>query len=102
MLSFQQLEDKLLSLFARTVNFHGRRIINAGRAVHAKDYMIQDQLNEIPALDINKVKLNPIRIIQGTQNGKYVIAYDNAGTITYLSIPLDGVTTTWTHSTVVP
>lgn len=33
---------------------------------------------------------------------KLVFAYNNAGTVTYLSIPLDGSTTTWTHSTSAP
>lgn len=33
---------------------------------------------------------------------KFVIAYNNAGTMTYISIPMDGSTTTWTHSTSAP
>lgn len=33
---------------------------------------------------------------------KFVIAYNNGGTITYISIPLDGNTTTWTHSSSAP
>lgn len=33
---------------------------------------------------------------------KFVIAYNNGGTMTYISIPLDGSTTTWTHSTSAP
>jgi len=33
---------------------------------------------------------------------KFVIAYNNAGTMTYITIPLDGSTTTWTHSTSAP
>lgn len=36
------------------------------------------------------------------KSDKFVIAYNNAGTITYISIPLDGTTTTWTHSTTAP
>lgn len=36
------------------------------------------------------------------KNNKFVIAYNNAATITYISIPLDGSTTTWTHSTTAP
>lgn len=36
------------------------------------------------------------------KNDKFVIAYNNGGTITYLSIALDGSTTTWTHSTSAP
>ena len=36
------------------------------------------------------------------KNNKFVIAYNNAGTITYISIPLDGSSTAWTHSTVAP
>lgn len=36
------------------------------------------------------------------KNDKFVIAYNNAGTITYLTIPLDGATTTWTQSTTAP
>jgi hypothetical protein len=37
-----------------------------------------------------------------TKADKFVIAYNNGGTLTYISIPLDGSTTTWTHSTVAP
>lgn len=33
---------------------------------------------------------------------KFVIAYNNGGTITYLTIPLDGSTTTWTQGTTAP
>ena len=33
---------------------------------------------------------------------KLVIAFNNAGVITYLTIPLDGSTTTWTQSTTAP
>lgn len=36
------------------------------------------------------------------KSDKFVIAYNNAGTVTYISIPLDGSTTTWTHSTSAP
>lgn len=36
------------------------------------------------------------------KNDKLVIAYNNAGTITYLTIPLDAATTTWTQSTTAP
>ncbi len=33
---------------------------------------------------------------------KFVIAYNNAGTMTYISIPMDGATIAWTHSTTAP
>lgn len=36
------------------------------------------------------------------KNEKLVLAYNNAGTITYLTIPLDGATITWTQSTIAP
>lgn len=36
------------------------------------------------------------------KNNKLVFAYNNAGTITYISIPLDGATTAWTHGTTAP
>jgi hypothetical protein len=36
------------------------------------------------------------------KNDKLVFAYNNAGTVTYLSIPLNGSSTTWTHSTAAP
>lgn len=36
------------------------------------------------------------------KSDKIVIAYNNAGTVTYISLPLDGSTTTWTHSTTAP
>ena len=37
-----------------------------------------------------------------TTNNKFVIAYNNGGTVTYLSVPLNGSSTTWTHSTAAP
>jgi len=36
------------------------------------------------------------------KSNKLVIAYNNSGTVTYITIPLDGSTTTWTHSTSAP
>lgn len=36
------------------------------------------------------------------KNDKLVVAYNNSGTVTYLSIPLDGSTTTFTHNTSAP
>lgn len=36
------------------------------------------------------------------KNNKFVIAYNNGGTITYITIPMDGSTTTWTHNTSAP
>ena len=35
-------------------------------------------------------------------NDKLVFAYNNAGTITYITLPLDGLTTLWTHGTAAP
>lgn len=35
-------------------------------------------------------------------NNKFVIAYNNGGTVTYISVPMDGSTATWTHSTSTP
>lgn len=37
-----------------------------------------------------------------TKNDKLVFAYNNGGTITYISLDLDGSDTTWTHSTSAP
>ena len=36
------------------------------------------------------------------KSNKFVIAYNNGGTMTYITIPMDGSTTTWTHSTSAP
>lgn len=36
------------------------------------------------------------------KNDKLVIAYNRSGTVTYLTIPLDGATTSWTQSTTAP
>lgn len=35
-------------------------------------------------------------------NDKLVFSYNNAGVVTYLSLPLDGSSTTWTHGTTPP
>ena len=37
-----------------------------------------------------------------TTSSKFVIAYNNGGTITYITLPFDGSTRTWTHSTTAP
>lgn len=42
------------------------------------------------------------RVQMYMKNDKLVFAYNAAGTVTYVSIPLDGSTTTWTHSTSAP
>lgn len=36
------------------------------------------------------------------KNNKLVIAYKNSSTMTYITIPMDGSTTSWTHSTSAP
>ena len=36
------------------------------------------------------------------KSGKLVVAYNNAGTANYLSIPLDGSTVAWTNSSTAP
>lgn len=36
------------------------------------------------------------------KNDKLVCAYNNSGTVTFITIPLDGSTATWTHSTSAP
>lgn len=36
------------------------------------------------------------------KNDKFVIAYNNAGTMTYVSIALNGSATTWVHNTTAP
>lgn len=37
-----------------------------------------------------------------TKADKFIIGYNDGGVMTYISIPLDGSTTTWTHSTSAP
>lgn len=37
-----------------------------------------------------------------TKNDKLVFAFNNGGTMTYIAIPLDGSTTTWTQGTTAP
>ena len=36
------------------------------------------------------------------KNNKLVFSYNNAGTITYISIALDGSSTAWIHNTTAP
>jgi hypothetical protein len=36
------------------------------------------------------------------KGNKFVIAYNNGGTMTYITVPMDGSTTTWTHGTAAP
>lgn len=42
------------------------------------------------------------RVAMYMKSDKLVIAYNNSGVVTYISIPMDGTTTTWTHSTTAP
>lgn len=65
----------------------------------ASGWIIQDEQDIDPStteLDAN----DSIAIYN--KNNKFVIAYNNAGTITYITIPLDGASTAWSHSTVAP
>ena len=36
------------------------------------------------------------------KSNKFVVAYNNGGTMTYISLDMDGSDTTWTHSTSAP
>lgn len=65
----------------------------------ASGWIIADEQDTDPtttALD----SLDAIAIY--AKSNKLVIAYNNAGTITYLTIDLDGSDTTWAHSTTAP
>lgn len=62
-------------------------------------WILQDEQDSNPTT--TELDANDSIAIYNKAN-KLVFAYNNAGTITYLSIPLDGSTTTWTHSTTAP
>lgn len=65
----------------------------------ASGWIIQDEQDTDPTttqLD----SLDAIAVYN--KNNKFVIAFNNAGTITYIKIPLDGSTTTWTQDTTAP
>ena len=62
-------------------------------------WIIQDEQNTDPT--ITELDANDSVAIYN-KNNKLVFAYNNAGTITYLTIPLDAATTTWTQSTSAP
>lgn len=72
-------------------------------AVHIQDpttgWIVQDELDANPTtseLDAND------SIAYYNKANKLVFAYNNGGTMTYVSLPLDGSSTTWTHSTSAP
>jgi hypothetical protein len=82
-------------------DFKGKRIVNAGRSQGKRDYVTNEELGSFGKLDISKLNNFNLATI-GTQNGKFVIAYKLAGTVMYISIPLDGTSTVWTHSNLEP
>lgn len=65
----------------------------------ASGWIIQDEQDTNPTT--TELDANDAIAIYNKAN-KFVIAFNNAGTITYVSIPLDGSTTTWTQSTTAP
>jgi len=66
---------------------------------YLKNYIVQDEVDA--NIDAASLDANDSIAIYNKAN-KFVIAYNNVGTITYVTIPLDGSTTTWTHSTTAP
>lgn len=73
--------------------------VERARILSDKPVLVMDEADADPAvgdLDAN----DSIAIY--SKNNKLVFAYNNAGTITYVTIALDGAATTWTHSTTAP
>jgi hypothetical protein len=71
-------------------------------ALLAKPLTIAEQSSDIAAADVTSGANAKDRVAYYMKNDKLVFAYNAAGTVTYLSIPLDGSSTTWTHSSVAP
>ena len=101
-------KDTGLSRFAA-----GRLEINSGTAIgttpaNARDVMLRrvypaEQTTDPSAADLTIAGSNT----QDTfalymKADKLVVAYNRSGTVNYLTIPLDGTTTTWTQSTTAP
>lgn len=73
---------------------------NSAESARFKDkFFIQPESSANPA--IGDLTANAA-VAMYNKADKLVFAYNNAGTVTYLTIPLDGSSTAWTHSTVAP
>lgn len=83
-------------LAIKTNDIERWRFITAGHA-------ITSELAADPtAADLTSGANAKDRLAFYMKNDKLVFAYNNAGTVTYLTIPLDAATTSWTQSTVAP
>lgn len=72
-------QDLLTQLRVHDVNWHGRKISNAGDAVHAQDYVTLNQLKNLVALAISNIQTVPGTITAVTNN------YTN--TETFFTVP---------------
>lgn len=80
----------------------GTTASNARDLLHRRSYLVETSTNP-SASDLTIAGSNTKDVVSAYMtNDKLVFAYNNGGTVTYLSIPLDGSTTTWTHSTSAP
>ena len=67
-------------------------------------YIMAERSTDPAAADLTSGANAKDRIAMYMKNDKLVFAYNDAGTVYYISIPCDGATTTttWTHSTTAP
>lgn len=91
-----------------TQTLHLRDVVNGVSAFSifqgaTKGYMVYPELGANPsASELTSGSNAKDRFSMYMRNDKLVFAYNNAGTVTYITIPMDGSTTTWTHSTSTP
>lgn len=74
--------------------------------INNKGHLIHQEVSADPALQELTgdlvYQLTEDRMAIYMKNDKFVIAYDLSGVVNYLTIPLNGSTTTWTQSTTAP
>lgn len=83
--------------FETTANGTTSRL-ERGRFLHRGQLRLEEIASDPTTTDLASLSQFTI----GMKNNKFVISYNNGGTITYISIPMDGSTTTWTHNTTSP
>lgn len=77
-------------------------LVERGRFFPAGQFRLSEIAADPSAADLTSGANAEDRIALYMKADKFVIAYNRSGTVTYLTIPLDGTTATWTQGTSAP
>lgn len=81
------------------VSCAGVEVVRWTQATTGGGWQVMDEADSDPGTG-NLDSLDSFSVYM--KNDKFVIAYNNAGTITYIRISMDGSATTWVHNTTAP